>query len=106
VACYEYERAVREGYLVDYDAVTIKSDVRLKGIFLSEGEQVRLVDTDTGAQQLDLLEDERQFDTADIEQKITAPDSNRKMLSNDFFSAVALDAFRSGNPTVDDSIGR
>jgi len=43
VACYEYERAVREGYLVDYDAVTIKSDVRLKGIFLSEGEQVRLV---------------------------------------------------------------
>ena len=80
MACYEYERAVREGYLVDYDAVTIKSDVRLKGIFLSEGEQVRLVDTETGAQQLDLLEDERQFDTTDIEEKITAPDSNRKII--------------------------
>src|SRR6266550_2138662 len=58
---YEYERAVREGYLVDYDAVTIKSDVRMNGFFLTEGEQVRMADTDTGAQQLDLLEDERQF---------------------------------------------
>jgi len=28
---YEYERAVREGYLVDYDPVIIKSNVRLKG---------------------------------------------------------------------------
>ena len=37
---YEYERAVREGYLVDYDVVTIKSDVRMKGVFLKEGEQV------------------------------------------------------------------
>src|SRR5207248_6945386 len=41
---------------------------------------VRLVDTETGAQQLDLLEDERQFDTTDIEEKITAPDSNRKIM--------------------------
>jgi type I restriction enzyme R subunit len=77
---YEYERAVREGYLVDYDAVTIKSNVRINGIFLQEGEQVRLVDTTSGAIQLDLLEDERQFDTSDIEEKITAPDSNRKII--------------------------
>ena len=27
---YEYERAVREGFLVDYDAVKVKSNVRLK----------------------------------------------------------------------------
>jgi type I restriction enzyme R subunit len=77
---YEYERAVREGHLVDYDAVTIKSNVRINGIFLQEGEQVRLVDTSSGAMQLDLLEDERQFDTSDIEEKITAPDSNRKII--------------------------
>src|SRR5437868_10222320 len=69
---YEYERAVREGYLVDYDAVTIKSNVHINGIFLKEGEQVRLVDTTSGAMQLDLLEDERQFDTSEIEEKITA----------------------------------
>jgi type I restriction enzyme R subunit len=77
---YEYERAVREGYLVDYDAVTIKSNVRINGIFLHEGEQIRLVDTTSGAMQLDLLEDERQFDSSDIEAKITAPDSNRKIM--------------------------
>src|SRR6266478_5597181 len=48
---YEYERAVREGYLVDYDAVTIRSNTRMNGIFLSEGEQVRMVDTASGAMQ-------------------------------------------------------
>ena len=31
---YEYERAVREGYLVDFDAVSIKSDIRINGVFL------------------------------------------------------------------------
>ena len=29
---YEYARAVREGYLVDYDVVTVKSDVRMQGV--------------------------------------------------------------------------
>src|SRR5207248_11037915 len=56
---YEYERAVREGYLVDYNVVAIKSDVRLNGVFLREGERVQNVDPDSGATQLDLLEDER-----------------------------------------------
>ncbi len=77
---YEYERAVREGFLVDYDVVSVTSDVRLKGIFLKEGEEVGYVNADTGAKQLDLLEDERQFDTTEIEEKVTSPDSNRKIL--------------------------
>jgi type I restriction enzyme R subunit len=77
---YEYERAVREGYLVDYDVVAVKSDVRMKGIFLKEGEEVAYVDQDSGVKQLDLLEDERAYDTTDIEQKVTSPDSNRKIL--------------------------
>jgi type I restriction enzyme R subunit len=77
---YEYERAVAEGYLVDYDVVTVKSDVRLNGIFLKEGEAVQQVDPMSGIQQLDLLEDERVFDTAKIERLITAPDANRKAL--------------------------
>ena len=77
---YEYQRAVQEGFLVDYDVVTIKSDVRMKGIFLSEGEQVGVIDPTTGLEKLDQLEDERQFDTTEIEQKVTAPDSNRKIL--------------------------
>jgi type I restriction enzyme R subunit len=77
---YEYERAVREGHLVDYDVVSINSNVRLNGVFLREGESVSQVDTETGLKQLDLLEDERQFSTEEVERKITAPDSNRKIL--------------------------
>jgi len=77
---YEYERAVREGFLVDYDVVTIKSDVRMKGVFLTEGEQIGMIDPTSGAEQLDQVEDERQFDTAEIEQKVTAPESNKKIL--------------------------
>lgn len=77
---YEYERAVREGFLVDYDAVTIKSDVRLQGLFLKEGEQINIVDPQTGGTQLDLLEDERQFDTTQIERDVTAPESNRRII--------------------------
>ena len=53
---YEYERAVREGYLVDFDVVTIKSDVRMNGFFLREGDEVRAIDPDTGLEQLDRLE--------------------------------------------------
>ena len=77
---YEYERAIAEGYLVDYDVVTVKSDVRMNGLFLKEGEQVDTVDPMSGVKQLDLLEDERVFDAAKIERLITAPDANRKAL--------------------------
>ena len=77
---YGYERAVREGFLVDYDAVRIKSNVRMEGVFLEEGEQVSAVDTETGARQFDFLEDERAFEATQIERDITAPDSNRKIL--------------------------
>jgi type I restriction enzyme R subunit len=77
---YEYDRAVREGFLVDYDAVKLRSDVRMKGIFLEEGEQVGMIDPETGARSMDQLEDERAFDTTEIERKVTSPQSNRKIL--------------------------
>jgi len=77
---YEYERAVREGWLVDWDAVRIKSDVRINGVFLKEGEMVGLIDTETGLKSLDALEDEREFNSSEIEQKITSPDSNKKIV--------------------------
>lgn len=77
---YEYNQAVREGYLVDYDVVNVKSDVRIKGLFLHEGEQVGIVDPTSGAEQLDQVEDERQFDTTEVEHKVTSPDSNRKIV--------------------------
>jgi type I restriction enzyme, R subunit len=77
---YEYERAVRENFLVDYDAVKVKSNVRLKGIFLKEGEEVGVVNPETGSKKMDVLEDEREFDSASVEREITSPDSNRKIL--------------------------
>lgn len=77
---YEYERAVREGHLVDYDVVSIHSDIRMNGVFLKEGEEVAYVDQTSGVKQLDLLEDERQFDATDVEEKVTSPDANRKVL--------------------------
>jgi type I restriction enzyme R subunit len=80
VFTYDYERAVTEGYLVDYDVVRINSEVRMHGVFLKEGEQIDQIDTETGARQLDLLEDERVFDASQVERDITAPDSNRKVL--------------------------
>ena len=65
---------------MDYDVVAVKSDVRMNGIFLKEGEQVGVVNPESGAKQLDLLEDERQFDSTKVEREITSPDSNRKIL--------------------------
>jgi len=77
---YSYEQAVRDGYLVDYDAVYLRSDVRMNGLFLHEGENVEVVDPKTGLSKMDQLEDERAFDTGEIEAKVTAPESNRKIL--------------------------
>lgn len=77
---YGYEQAVRDGYLVDYDVVAVKSNVRMQGVFLNEGEEVGVVNPKTGAEQMDLLEDERQFDTTEVEEKVTSPDSNRRIL--------------------------
>lgn len=77
---YGYEQAVRDGHLVDYDAVYVKSDVRMSGLFLREGENVEIVDPETGLSRMDTLEDERQFDTTAVEREATSPDSNAKIL--------------------------
>src|SRR5438132_8297220 len=78
---YEYERAVRESFLVDFDAVSIKSNVRMTGVFLKEGEQVGVIDPETGGEQLDRLEDARQLDTTESERKATSPDAHRSILA-------------------------
>lgn len=77
---YGYEQAVRDGYLVDYDIVAVESGVRMKGIFLHEGEMVGVIDPETGQQKIDMLEDEREFSAEKIEHEITSIDSNRKIL--------------------------
>jgi type I restriction enzyme R subunit len=77
---YTVEQAILDGYLVDYEPVAIKSNVRMNGVFLKEGETIERTDTDTGQMKLDQLEDERAFDSGDVEWHITAPDSNRKII--------------------------
>ena len=77
---YSYEQAVREGYLVDYDVVKLKSNVRMNGVFLQEGAEVGVVDTETGAQAMDVLEDQRSFEASDVEKRVTSPDSNKKIM--------------------------
>jgi type I restriction enzyme R subunit len=77
---YDYETAVADGYLVDYDVLTFRSNVRVNGVFLKEGEEVATVDTTSGQMNFDLLEDERSYDSSEIERAVTVPDSNRKLL--------------------------
>jgi len=86
---YDYQQAVRDGWLVDYDPVLIKSDIRMNGLFLRPGEEIESVDTDTGRKRLEVLEDEREFNTTDLERAITAPDSNKKIVQE--YLKYALD---------------
>ena len=71
---------MREGFLVDYDVVALRSEARLTGIFLQEGERVARVDPDTGNEKLDRLEDHREYDAGEIERRVTSPESNRRIL--------------------------
>ncbi len=50
VYSYITEQAVLEGFLVDYDALKITSDVKINGAFLKEGELVGEIDMETGVE--------------------------------------------------------
>src|SRR5438093_7268626 len=77
---YGVEQAILDNWLVYYEPVTISSNVRINGVFLKEGEHVGKIDTQTGLEALDNLEDERTFDASAVEHAVTAPDSNRKII--------------------------
>jgi len=86
---YTIDRAVKEGFLVDYDPVRIKSDITMNGFFLKPGEEVKLIDPTTGRESLDVLEDEREYNATAIERKATAPDRNKKIVKE--FAKYALE---------------
>jgi type I restriction enzyme, R subunit len=75
---YGSAQAVPEGFLVDFEQVNIRSQVRIEGLFLREGENVEVLDTESGLSRLDRLEDEREFARAEIDAKATAPDSTAR----------------------------
>ncbi len=88
---YTVDEAIDAGYLVDYEAVKINSNIRINGVFLREGERVGRVNPQTGQTSLEDLEDEREFDAAKIEREITAPDSNRKIIAEIAHYALAFE---------------
>ena len=77
---YTTDKAITEGYLVDYEPIKITSRVLVNGAFLKEGEQVGIIDQKTGLESLDNLEDERTFSTEQIERDITSPETNKKII--------------------------
>lgn len=77
---YSYQRAVAEGFLVDYDPVQIHSEITMHGHFLREGEEVGLRDTATGQLRFEQMEDERQLPAGSLERDWTAPDRDRRIV--------------------------
>jgi type I restriction enzyme, R subunit len=90
---YSYKEAVDEGFLVDYDVVKVRSDVRIEGVTLSEGERIEVIDTIEGTtKNIDYLEDEVTYDASAIEARITSPDSNKKIVEELKKHALAHEA--------------
>lgn len=97
---YSVEQGISDGFLVDYEAVAIKSDVRIKGAFLREGESVIKIDRETGIEIYDELEDERNFSSEDIEKDITVPECNRKIIEEIFKYALKHEEEREHFPKI------
>lgn len=77
---YEYDRAVRDGFLVDYDPIVIQSDIALRGTFLRPGDEVTFQDRETGQLRLELMEDERELPPSELDDEWAAPDHDRKVV--------------------------
>lgn len=80
VARYEYDQAVREGYLVDYEPVVIQSEIAMRGTFLRQGDAVTYQDRETGQMSFDNMEDERALPPSELETEWAAPDHDRKVV--------------------------
>jgi len=89
---YGYQRAVGEGYLVDYDPVIIHSEITMHGHFLKEGEEVGLRDTATGQLRFEQMEDERGLPPETLDRDWSAPDRDRKVVDEIARHLVAQEA--------------
>ena len=78
---YSYQQAVADGYLVDYDPVTISSQVTMEGAFLKPGEEVGLVDKESGQLHFEFLEDERELPPGELDERWASPDRDRKVVA-------------------------
>lgn len=86
---YDFRQAVSDGYLVDYQLVSIHSGVRLNGVFLQAGEAARVTDVESRRQRFDSMDDEREYDVAEIERKTISHEKSRKILEQVHTCALA-----------------
>ncbi len=77
---YDVNRGIADGFLVDYDAVRLQSEISMRGHFLQEGEEVGLLNTGTGQLKMDFMEDERELPANTLDNDWTAPDRDRKIV--------------------------
>ncbi|MBU0731748.1 DEAD/DEAH box helicase family protein [Patescibacteria group bacterium] len=78
---YGYLKAVDDGYLVDFDAVRIRTDIDMKEeVSFSKGEGVTIEEWKTKKHKDELLDDDLHIDTSGLERKVTVEDRNRKIV--------------------------
>lgn len=94
VYTYPLQKAIQDGYLVDYDVVHIDTKLTMEGIKIEKGKSIKVQDTKTGETRTTIIDDEIEYDPTKIERAITAIDRNRKIV--DEFSKY----FKDGQKTV------
>ncbi|MEY8199972.1 MAG: type I restriction-modification system endonuclease [Colwellia sp.] len=74
VYTYSYREAVADDWLIDHEP-PIKYDTQLNsnGITLEEGDEVSVIDRDTGQLDLEVLEDELNFEVESFNRKVITP---------------------------------
>ena len=75
---YSYREAVIDGFLIDHDPpLRITTALAQSGIRFKRGDEVKLIDTRTGAVDLALLPDDVQFDVEEFNKKVVTVAFNR-----------------------------
>lgn len=80
VYSYPYGKAVRDGYLVDFDVRDIATDITISGVTVPPGQLLKARERWTGQVAEVFPEDELRFDASEIERKITVIDRNHKIV--------------------------
>lgn len=79
---YPLEKAIQDGYLVNYDVVHIDTKITMEGITLKRGRAIKVENKKTREVFDTILDDEIDFEPRKIERKITAIDRNRQIVKD------------------------
>jgi len=78
---YSLQKAVQDGFLVDYDVVHIDTKITMEGLKIKKGTQIRAIETNTKDTFYAKLPDDFTAEPKKIERSITAIDRNRKIVN-------------------------